>query len=670
MKLHGLISLFVLLALSSVSIAATKSPSALPIGLRVDSSSPLKVVWERLTDNQKKLAYHLSRAASVGRTAIFYQSNRYSLAIRDMLLSSVEPAHIQDTKQLLGDSAFQEYLTYGALFLNQGGPYTNANRKYVLSKVTPANVRDLIRIYAPKAVASMFEVTQLMTDPNFELQRSPESDTDDLKDAGGNLYDRGITSQEVKDAIALGFTPKLNCRVVRKADTLGCDIPTTTSPGVMGKTLKAVVAELLLAKIYASTDHQRNQIDYLVRYFTNGDEQEFRNFNIEWVKDRAGSTVDFMMGWVETYDDWQSSIGAWESYVQVVDPEVSKIAQTLAKSAQYFEDNMPYGQWKKTFPPDYAPPAIMVYYFQENADARSGGYNLPNYDDIRRDYGAKNVIRLPLPGTATDPQQLAIRQEANTEFMPFAKVTEVTKEQDNLWKMLVLMHEIIGHGSGTYDVTKYPGNIDPISALGKDTNGLAGALEEQRADQAALTFAGDSKWVELGVAKDNADVIRLRNLMYDFYLSDFLRRFSKLATFTEAHERGHLILVNKLLEKGAIAWVAKDGVSAMTPENQVLAVKDYDLFHSVSSDLLGEIQLLKATRDAQGVIALFAKYADLKLVDTDWAKAMVKRGIPLKINAGYVEQPWTITPTLTIETFGADTLESAAPFWSGYYRAK
>ena len=91
-----------------------------------------------------------------------------------------------------------------------------------------------------------------------------------------------------------------------------------------------------------------------------------------------------------------------------------------------------------------------------------------------------------------------------------------------------------------------------------------------RADQAALTFAGDSKWVELGIAKDSADAIRLRNLLYDFYLSDFLRRFSKLATFTEAHERGHLILVNKLLEKGAIAWVAKDGVSAMTPENQVL----------------------------------------------------------------------------------------------------
>ena len=59
-----------------------------------------------------------------------------------------------------------------------------------------------------------------------------------------------------------------------------------------------------------------------------------------------------------------------------------------------FENNMPYGQYKKTFPPNYSPPALMVYYFQEISGFHSGGYNLPNFDDIRRDVGAKNIIKL------------------------------------------------------------------------------------------------------------------------------------------------------------------------------------------------------------------------------------------------------------------------------------
>ena len=60
------------------------------------------------------------------------------------------------------------------------------------------------------------------------------------------------------------------------------------------------------------------------------------------------------------------------------------------------------------------------------------------------------------------------------------------------------MHEIIGHGSGTYDTNKYGKAEDPVSALGA----LGSALEEQRADLTALLFAGDSKLVAIGAIKD------------------------------------------------------------------------------------------------------------------------------------------------------------------------
>ena len=156
---------------------------------------------------------------------------------------------------------------------------------------------------------------------------------------------------------------------------------------------------------------------------------------------------------------------------------------------------MPYGAFKKKFPADYSPPALMVYYFQEISGFRSGGYNLPNFDDIRRDVGAKNIIRLPMPGEDADPTLKAMRREALQEFLPAGKVEPVLANRDDVsgatW---CLMHEIIGHGSGTYDTSKYAKTDDPVSVLGRPGS----ALEEQRADLTALVFVDDPKLVEIG----------------------------------------------------------------------------------------------------------------------------------------------------------------------------
>src|SRR5262249_3534396 len=215
----------------------------------------------------------------------------------------------------------------------------------------------------------------------------------------------------------------------------------------------------------------------------------------------------------------------------------------------------------------------MVFYSQEIAGFRSGGYNLPNFDDIRRDVGAKNVIRLPMPGEDEDPQLRAVRLQALREFLPAAKVEPVMAHREKVWRNLVLMHEIIGHGSGTYDTTRYGATDDPVSVLGN----LGGALEEQRADLTALLFAGDPRLSEIGACKDDAEAALFRQLTYDAYLGDFLQRLPRDQTVTEIHQRGHWLFINKLLEAGAIGWVARDG-GEKTPANQVLAVNDYDKF--------------------------------------------------------------------------------------------
>lgn len=633
----------------------------LPKWLRIQSAEPRGKVWEKLNDKEKAFAYHLMEAARHGKTLLYYQIHRHALAMREALGSALSAKHLPATKKALGKEGFDEFLIYAAKFTDSSGPYASSNRKYILGKVTAAQVDALMKKHLPQKYAgARAEIVKLMTDPNYEVRLYPESpDGVGLEETGGNNYERGITGAEVKAQLGKTLDTTLNCRVVKKAGKLACEIQTVKSPGVIGATLKKVVASLKQAQKLALTAQQEAQIEATIKYFTEGVVEDFRQANIAWVKDRANSKVDFMMGWVEVYEDWLARIGTWESYVQVIDPEISKKADALAKSAQYFEDEMPFGKFKKKFPADYSPPAIMVYYFQEIANYRSGGYNLPNFDDIRRDVGAKNVIRLPLPGEDTDPELRGAYEEMLKEFGPASKVESMLVHREKVWQNLVLMHEIIGHGSGTYDVEKFGKNEDPISALGA----LGSALEEQRADLAALVFMGDKKLVELGLYKDKAEAKESRNIAYDYYLADFLRRTSGQRTFAEAHQRGHWLFVKKLLEAQAVKWIARDEKSEATVDNQVLAVVDYDKFYTVSRDLFGELQRIKAVKDTDALRDLFAKYAPLEEINSPWAKAILARGKDLKINAGYVEQPWRVTSEGKYEAFGGKTLDSIAPHW-------
>ncbi len=503
------------------------------------------------------------------------------------------------------------------------------------------------------------EIAQLLCDPHYEVQQSPESpDGTGLEKTGSNYYEKGITGADVMAVLDKTLKPNINSRVIRSDKGLACETLTTQSAAVVGAALQKVVAHLQAARPYALSPHQDKQIEAMIKYFEGGNVEDFRQASISWVRDRAESSIDFMIGWVEFEGDFLYRMAAWESYVQIVDPDITRLASALARRAQEFENAMPYGPFKKTFPADYSPPALIVYYFQEISRYRSGGYNLPNFDDIRRDVGAKNIIRLPMPGEDSDPTLKTMRREALQEFLPASKVESVLANREKCWRNLVLMHEIIGHGSGTYDTSKYAKTDDPVSVLGR----LGSALEEQRADLTALVFVDDPKLVEAGACKDMTEAKLFRQLTYDMYLGDFLQRLSRDRTLAEMHQRGHWLFINKLLRAGAIRWAPKNG-GTMTPENQVLAVADYDQFQNSARAVLGELQAIKANREEKQLEALFSEYAPLTAIGQPWAQAVIRRGELLAINAGYVEQPWRVTAEGKYEMLGGSTLESIAPYW-------
>ena len=651
-----------LFTMTSFSEMNQQAPTPLPVpkNIRIESASRRKAVWEKLSEKEKKFTFYLLEAARTGKDLLFYQNHRHGLLIKDFLEKTLAKKEIEKTKSLLGRSGFEEFVAYAAKFMDQSGPYSSSNRKFILTKVSSVKLKSLLNQHGKNIPAqTKEEIKNLLTDKNYEVLRQPEDPKGNgLEATGGNLYEKGITGESVGSAIEKGLQPTLNCRIIKAETGLKCEKQMVSTEGIVGDRLRAIVENLKRAREFAATDEQKNQIDFSIRFFETGEVEDFRKANIAWVKDRSQSPVDFMMGWVEFYEDWLAKIGSWETYVQVVDPEVSKTAQAIASHAQHFEDGMPYGKFKKTFPKDYAPPAIMVYYFQEISSYRTGGYNLPNFDDIRRDVGAKNVIRLPLPGESTASDILALWREVLEEYGPSDKTEALLVAREKVYRVLVLLHEIIGHGSGTYDESKFAKNEDPISALGS----LASALEEQRADLTALVFAGDPALIEVGIYKDADEAKKMLHAQYDLYLIDFLRRTSGQRTFTEAHQRGHWLFIHKLLDKGAIEWASRNK-QTKTLKNQILRVKDYEKFHEVAVEVLGELQRIKANREQESLVKLFETHAPLEAIHEPWAQAIIERGKYLKINSGYVEQPWRITQELAFESYGGRTLESIAPYF-------
>jgi hypothetical protein len=185
-------------------------------------------------------------------------------------------------------------------------------------------------------------------------------------------------------------------------------------------------------------------------------------------------------------------------------------------------------------------------------------------------------------------------------------------------------------------------------------------MEEQRADLTALVFAADPLMVEVGMFKDMDEAIKSRNAMYDAYNANFLRDLSKQKSLSEAHHRGHWLLLNVLIEQGAIAKTSKDG-SIMTNDNLVLKVLDYDKYHEVCVNVLRDMQNIKAERLEQDLKDLYSKYAPLSAISEMWLQSVIKRGSVLAINSGTFEQPWSIVGG-KVQVYGTLSTEGIASF--------
>lgn len=569
----------------------------------VDRFSDIEVLrykvpgFEDLSLNQKKLVYYLTEAAISGRDILWDQNGKYNLALR-RLLENIYTGYSGDRRS--DDfKAFEKYLKQ--VWFGNG-----VHHHYSMDKFTPEFSREFFdaqvkALPADKVPADLDVLSRLIFDPMFMAKKVNQAEGADLiATSASNLYE-GVTQKEVEDYYAAikdttDLTPVsygLNARVTKVDGKVTEQI--YKMGGLYSSAIGRIVENLKMASAYAENEKQRAVINKLIEYYTTGDLKAFDDYSILWVGD-ADSQVDFINGFIESYDDPLGMTGNWESIVNFKNLDASHRTEVISGNAQWFENNSPVDpRFRKDKVKGVSAKVITAAILAGDAyPATPIGINLPNANWIRAAHGSKSVT---IENITQAYDEASHGNGFNEEFVPDSAMRALMDDYlfitDNLHTDL---HECLGHGSGRL----LPG-VDPDALKAHGST-----LEEARADLFALYYLADPKLIELGLI-DSPEAYKAQ--YYKYILNGLMTQLMRIEPgkdVEEAHMRNRKLIAEWALEKGA-----PEKVIELYTENgkTYIRINDYERLRELFGQLLGEIQRIKSEGDYEAGRDLVEGYA-------------------------------------------------------------
>ena len=570
--------------------------------------------WDSLSLKQKELVYYLHEAGLAGRDIMFDQNCKYNLPVRHALENIYT--------EFKGDKTTEGWKQLD-LYLKQIWAHTGIHHHYNSTKLTPGFTADYFKeVCQATGTIVSDEVNRVLFDKDFMAMKVESDITKDLiANSAVNFYE-GVSAAEVdsfynamrkpgdRAPMEYGLNSKLvkeNGKLVEKPWKVG---------GIYSEALEKVVYWLEKAEKVAENDKQAAALRLLKQYYLTGDLMQWANFNITWTQATEGD-IDFIQGFVETYNDPLGMRGSYESVVEIKDFEASQRMKVMMDNAQWFEDN------SSTAAEHKKEKVVGITYNIVNVAGESGdaspqtpiGVNLPNANWIRAKYGSKSVSL----GNIEDTYEKASGAGLLGEFAHDDEEVRLAKEFGGLaGKLHTAMHEVIGHASGKIN--------DGVGQPRETLKNYASTIEEGRADLVALYFVMDPKLVEWGLMPS----LEVGKAEYDGYLRNGLlvqlRRVGEGKDLEEAHMRNRAWISNWLIEKGksdgSVAMITRDGKT-------YIDIKDYDKMRSNVGVLLKEVQRITSEGDFMAASALADNYG--KKVDQALRKQVIDRAAKFNI---------------------------------------
>lgn len=625
-----------------------------------------------LDEKEKNYSYYFSRASWEGAKICYFQRSYESPALFYLInkifsLQSFEEVKSTTLKNGFSEEEWTQLTAYLAGFLQNCGNYFSFGD----NKFIPEISREKFWTFIKGSEAYKLEPQKVE-----DVWRSIETEIFSYKKPYGEIgfSDNGCLSSYyspnmskadckfVQDFLESISMSALNTRVVKVNDdfykVLVCSYASggkvyeyqnkkiSVVFGDFSPFMDKLIHNLRESKNFAANDNQRQMIDHYIEHFHSGDINKHKESQRSWIKD-TNPIIETNIGFIEVYLDPMRVRAEFEGFVAVVDKEQSKKLSNLVENAEKIIENL---TWPREFEidkfsrPDFTSLDVLSF-------ACSGtpvGINLPNYDDITKTEGFKNVN---LGNCYPKPKK---------EYIFFSKDEDKEyqiKYNDESLFVIVALHELLGHGTGKLFVRNKDGtfNFDKQNLKHPLTGGeitsfyehnetwgskfgkISSGFEECRADSVALYLCCFKECMAIlvpGREKEWDDIVY--TAWFDIALSGLkgLQYFSvETSEWGQAHIQASYVILQVLIEAGngfiKIEETEKDGKPYLyltLDRNQIYTTGKKAIGH-----FLRKQQIYKSTADVEGGTRFFQEYSKVNETFLRYRKIVVDNKLPRRL---------------------------------------
>lgn len=608
-------------------------------------------LWNNLTPQERIFAYYMVRASLPGNRIYADQVHRDSLALLELLetlithKASISVGDKTTTKKFIEQAEiFLLYVQahHGPYFLKEFEDHKRTPQRLGLDHLT---YDSLITALTSIGITNAKERIARLYDTLFNEHIEPTlTVSGSIEQSAGNFYSADFTEDDFM-SLPLHERAALNNYLWVDTQT-GTRVARSAVYKIGGKysaELEVAHYWLTRAKNFSAQfpdvfdRHVSASLDHLIRYLESGNEEDFRLFSIEWLK--THSRIDFNFGFVEVYQDPKKYRGSFEADVtiKVVDmATINALLPALEAELPFPTEFMRTNLHDVTALPNASVNAKLFGSGDAGPVRITAAYCLPNYNDIRSQYGSKQIIYQQGKGLGQliNPE-LALRLYMSKEHADWLSTNDPDGMLNNdLWDILTLLHETLGHGSGKLAYHTFVDG-DPLLIDGKtykvgqtlqlnksNINEFIGTysdgLEELRAEIISLytSIFNFDQLARAGVFKDWPDRIGKDKLIEWFIIHMAQQGLKRLLSqkegttqIVQAHAQANTAILNYLLDHGGLDLVQE----TYEHEKKSYTVIDVTLTDKTKAlqairDLTSEVQRIKSTADGVALEDLIKRY--------------------------------------------------------------